>query len=142
MMQRYKGTSFGELDPHVLQLQILLLGYLLSPPLHFIMNVSGQWLMKEKSIRYWSVVKVGQTTKILMHQSVINFFTYFELESIIAAIEDFLEKNMLGQGGFGPVYKGKLPRGEEIAVKRLSSLFGQGLQEFKNEVMLIAKLRH
>nr|KAJ0211552.1 hypothetical protein LSAT_V11C400157340 [Lactuca sativa] len=59
------------------------------------------------------------------------------LESIIAAIEDFLEKNMLGQGGFGPVYKGKLPRGEEIAVKRFSSLSGKGLQEFKNEVILL-----
>ncbi|CAI9299354.1 unnamed protein product [Lactuca saligna] len=67
---------------------------------------------------------------------------YFELESIIAATDDFSDKNMLGQGGFGPVYKGKLPGGEEIAVKRLSSLSGQGLQEFKNEVMLIAKLQH
>ncbi|KAI3515276.1 hypothetical protein L1887_14105 [Cichorium endivia] len=67
---------------------------------------------------------------------------YFELESIIAATDGLSEKNMLGQGGFGPVYKGKLPGGQEIAVKRLSSLSGQGLQEFKNEVMLIAKLQH
>ncbi|KAI3774499.1 hypothetical protein L1987_49057 [Smallanthus sonchifolius] len=67
---------------------------------------------------------------------------YFELESIIAATDDFSEENRLGQGGFGPVYKGKLPGGQEIAVKRLSSLTGQGLQEFKNEVMLIAKLQH
>ncbi|KAI3803877.1 hypothetical protein L1987_32041 [Smallanthus sonchifolius] len=67
---------------------------------------------------------------------------YFELESIIAATNDFSDENRLGQGGFGPVYKGKLPRGQEIAVKRLSSLSGQGLQEFKNEVMVIAKLQH
>ncbi|KAJ0883913.1 putative protein kinase RLK-Pelle-DLSV family [Helianthus annuus] len=67
---------------------------------------------------------------------------YFELESIIDATNDFAEENRLGQGGFGPVYKGKLPGGDEIAVKRLSSLSGQGLQEFKNEVTLIAKLQH
>ncbi|KAM0009259.1 putative protein kinase RLK-Pelle-DLSV family [Helianthus debilis subsp. tardiflorus] len=67
---------------------------------------------------------------------------YFELESIIDATNDFAEENRLGQGGFGPVYKGKLPGGEEIAVKRLSSLSGQGLLEFKNEVTLIAKLQH
>ncbi|XP_042753376.1 G-type lectin S-receptor-like serine/threonine-protein kinase At4g03230 isoform X4 [Lactuca sativa] len=67
---------------------------------------------------------------------------YFELESIMTATDDFSEKNRLGEGGFGPVYKGKLPGGKEIAVKRLSSLSGQGLQEFKNEVMLIAKLQH
>ncbi|KAF5786573.1 putative protein kinase RLK-Pelle-DLSV family [Helianthus annuus] len=67
---------------------------------------------------------------------------YFELERIIDATNDFSEENRLGQGGFGPVYKGMLPGGKEIAVKRLSSLSGQGLQEFKNEVTLIAKLQH
>ncbi|KAK9065158.1 hypothetical protein SSX86_016541 [Deinandra increscens subsp. villosa] len=67
---------------------------------------------------------------------------YFELESIIAATNDFSEENRLGQGGFGPVYRGKFPGGQEIAVKRLSSLSGQGLQEFRNEVTLIAKLQH
>nr|XP_043626517.1 G-type lectin S-receptor-like serine/threonine-protein kinase At4g03230 [Erigeron canadensis] len=67
---------------------------------------------------------------------------YFELETLIAATSDFSEENRLGQGGFGPVFKGKLPGGQEIAVKRLASLSGQGLQEFKNEIILIAKLQH
>ncbi|CAN1810889.1 G-type lectin S-receptor-like serine/threonine-protein kinase B120 [Linum perenne] len=49
---------------------------------------------------------------------------------------------MLGEGGFGPVYKGALSGGEEIAVKRLSRISGQGLEEFKNEINVIAKLQH
>uniref|UniRef100_A0A0D9YA81 Uncharacterized protein n=1 Tax=Oryza glumipatula TaxID=40148 RepID=A0A0D9YA81_9ORYZ len=55
---------------------------------------------------------------------------------------NFSEENKLGQGGFGPVYKGRFPDGVEIAVKRLASHSGQGLTEFKNEIQLIAKLQH
>ncbi|KAK2433463.1 G-type lectin S-receptor Serine/Threonine-kinase [Trifolium repens] len=66
---------------------------------------------------------------------------YFDFESILIATDDFSDANKLGKGGFGPVYKGKLG-GQEIAVKRLSSVSSQGLQEFKNEVVLIAKLQH
>ncbi|KAH1127710.1 hypothetical protein GLYMA_06G261200v4 [Glycine max] len=66
----------------------------------------------------------------------------FDFPSISNATNQFSESNKLGQGGFGPVYKGMLPNGQEIAVKRLSNICGQGLDEFKNEVMLIAKLQH
>ncbi|KAL9444365.1 hypothetical protein AB3S75_017532 [Citrus x aurantiifolia] len=71
-----------------------------------------------------------------------SWFLYFSLSSISAATDNFSEENKLGEGGFGPVYKGKLLNGEEVAVKRLSSKSGQGLEEFKNEMMLIAKLQH
>ncbi|KAI3728809.1 hypothetical protein L6452_17453 [Arctium lappa] len=67
---------------------------------------------------------------------------FFEFKTILSATQNFSLANKLGQGGFGPVYKGMLPGGTEIAVKRLSSQSGQGLKEFKNEVVLIAKLQH
>ncbi|GLU09098.1 hypothetical protein SLE2022_259740 [Rubroshorea leprosula] len=66
----------------------------------------------------------------------------FELAVISRATNDFSSHNKLGEGGFGPVYKGTLPDGKEIAVKRLSRSSEQGLVEFKNEVALIAKLQH
>lgn len=66
----------------------------------------------------------------------------FNFNCLAAATDNFSEENKLGEGGFGLVYKGKLPGGEEIAVKRLSKISGQGLQEFKNEIILIAKLQH
>ncbi|CAN1281435.1 G-type lectin S-receptor-like serine/threonine-protein kinase At4g27290 [Linum perenne] len=50
--------------------------------------------------------------------------------------------NKLGEGGYGPVYVGVMVDGQEIAVKRLSSISGQGIKEFKNEVLLISKLQH
>ncbi|KAK6264837.1 hypothetical protein SCA6_020271 [Theobroma cacao] len=66
----------------------------------------------------------------------------FDLNTILVATDNFSTTNKLGQGGFGPVYKGKLHDGKYVAVKRLSSSSGQGLEEFKNEVMLISKLQH
>ncbi|CAL5408278.1 unnamed protein product [Camellia sinensis] len=69
-------------------------------------------------------------------------FPSFQLDIILAATKHFSEKNKLGEGGFGPVYKGTLLDGKEIAVKRLSRTSGQGLKEFKNEVILIARLQH
>ncbi|KAF8043183.1 hypothetical protein BT93_A1504 [Corymbia citriodora subsp. variegata] len=67
---------------------------------------------------------------------------FFDLEIILQATNYFSDENKLGRGGFGPVYKATFPGGQEIAVKRLWSGSGQGLEEFKNEVVLIAKLQH
>ncbi|XP_035542136.1 G-type lectin S-receptor-like serine/threonine-protein kinase At1g11300 [Juglans regia] len=66
----------------------------------------------------------------------------FSYKSVLAATNNFSIANKLGEGGFGPVYKGKLFRGQEIAVKMLSKNSGQGLEEFRNETILIAKLQH
>ncbi|XLT11128.1 hypothetical protein HN51_056921 [Arachis hypogaea] len=66
----------------------------------------------------------------------------FNFDTIRTATNNFSEENKLGRGGFGPVYKGKLSNGREIAVKRLSMNSGQGDTEFKNEVLLVAKLQH
>ncbi|KAK1430753.1 hypothetical protein QVD17_13725 [Tagetes erecta] len=71
-----------------------------------------------------------------------NDLLLFSFASIMAATGDFSIENKLGQGGFGPVYKGKLSDGQEIAIKRLLRTSGQGLVEFKNELILIAKLQH
>ncbi|XP_060207575.1 cysteine-rich receptor-like protein kinase 10 isoform X2 [Lycium barbarum] len=67
---------------------------------------------------------------------------HYEFSAISAATDNFSNANKLGQGGFGPVYKGKLPNGQEVAVKRLSADSGQGDLEFKNEVLLVARLQH
>ncbi|TVU32353.1 hypothetical protein EJB05_24078, partial [Eragrostis curvula] len=63
-----------------------------------------------------------------------------EFSTVYSATNNFNDK--LGEGGFGPVYKGILPDGQEIAIKRLSKSSGQGLEEFKNEVMVLSKLQH
>nr|CAD1832144.1 unnamed protein product [Ananas comosus var. bracteatus] len=68
----------------------------------------------------------------------------FDLETVMLATGNFSKANKIGEGGFGDVYKGKLQDGHEIAVKRLSEnkYSSQGLKQFMNEVILIAKLQH
>ncbi|KAF5445724.1 hypothetical protein F2P56_034755 [Juglans regia] len=66
-------------------------------------------------------------------------YSYADIEM---ATNKFSFENKLGEGGYGPVYKGVLANKQEIAVKKLSKASTQGFEEFKNEVTLTAKLQH
>jgi len=66
-------------------------------------------------------------------------FTYDE---ILVATSCFSESNLLGEGGFGYVYKGVLPCGKQIAVKQLKSGSQQGEREFRAEVETISRVHH
>nr|GEY35486.1 G-type lectin S-receptor-like serine/threonine-protein kinase At4g27290 isoform X2 [Tanacetum cinerariifolium] len=66
----------------------------------------------------------------------------FSFARVAEATSTFSSNNKLGEGGFGPVYKGMLEDGKEIAVKRLSKTSSQGIDEFMNEVVCISKLQH
>ncbi|KAL3740619.1 hypothetical protein ACJRO7_021828 [Eucalyptus globulus] len=80
-------------------------------------------------------------------QSSVNDITnaeslQYDFATIKTATDNFSHQNKLGEGGFGEVFQGRLPNGQQIAVKRLSQGSGQGAVEFKNEVLLVAKLQH
>uniref|UniRef100_A0A5B7BQE0 non-specific serine/threonine protein kinase n=1 Tax=Davidia involucrata TaxID=16924 RepID=A0A5B7BQE0_DAVIN len=66
----------------------------------------------------------------------------FTLRQIKAATNNFDVSNKIGEGGFGPVYKGLLSDGTIIAVKQLSSKSKQGNREFVNEIGMISALQH
>ncbi|KAK9199271.1 hypothetical protein WN944_014459 [Citrus x changshan-huyou] len=66
----------------------------------------------------------------------------FTLWQIKAATNNFAPDNKIGEGGFGPVYKGLLADGKVIAVKQLSSKSKQGNREFVNEIGMISALQH
>nr|XP_043620436.1 G-type lectin S-receptor-like serine/threonine-protein kinase At4g27290 isoform X4 [Erigeron canadensis] len=83
----------------------------------------------------WESLQVHDSKRETMELPLFSFST------IEKATASFSPDNKLGEGGFGPVYKGIL-EGGEIAVKRLSNTSSQGLDEFKNEVICISKLQH
>ncbi|KAI3452132.1 hypothetical protein Pfo_008797 [Paulownia fortunei] len=68
-----------------------------------------------------------------------SWFTYQDLSE---ATNGFSAKNLLGEGGFGCVYKGVLVDGREVAVKQLKAGGGQGEREFRAEVEIISRIHH
>ncbi|MED6140625.1 hypothetical protein PIB30_095044 [Stylosanthes scabra] len=94
------------------------------------MKVSGALLPQKKTT-------VGEQTQMKLDE-----LPLFEFEKLSTATNNFHASNLLGKGGFGPVYKGQWEDGQEIAVKRLSKASGQGVEEFMNEVVVISKLQH
>ncbi|WVZ66170.1 hypothetical protein U9M48_015432 [Paspalum notatum var. saurae] len=85
---------------------------------------------------------VDEVLKLWRIENVSLEFSLYDFSQIVAATDNFSPKNILGEGGFGPVYKGVFPDGQEVAIKRLSARSRQGLIEFKNEIQVIAKLQH
>ncbi|XP_072981983.1 proline-rich receptor-like protein kinase PERK8 isoform X2 [Typha latifolia] len=68
-----------------------------------------------------------------------SWFTY---EDLYDMTDGFSPQNLLGEGGFGCVYKGHLPDGREVAVKQLKAGGGQGEREFQAEVEIISRVHH
>ncbi|KAL0683066.1 hypothetical protein Bca4012_049914 [Brassica carinata] len=68
--------------------------------------------------------------------------THFAYEELMEITQGFAKQNILGEGGFGCVYKGKLHDGKLVAVKQLKVGSGQGDREFKAEVEIISRVHH
>ncbi|KAH6801747.1 S-locus lectin protein kinase family protein [Perilla frutescens var. frutescens] len=99
-------------------------------------------LGKKKSVE--EAAKAGDEASLqdALSQANVKELTLLKFETLANATNSFSEANKLGKGGFGPVYKGELANGREIAVKKLSEASAQGVQEFMNEVIVISKLQH
>ncbi|XP_044421673.1 G-type lectin S-receptor-like serine/threonine-protein kinase B120 isoform X3 [Triticum aestivum] len=104
----------------------------------WICNLGG----KQKNKKNLKKVMSGtSSTSVELHDGNLKY-PFISFKEIVLATNNFSNSNMLGHGGFGNVYKGTLEDGTKIAVKRLSKGSGQGVMEFRNEVILIAKLQH
>ncbi|KAM4113013.1 hypothetical protein ACJW30_05G185600 [Castanea mollissima] len=109
--------------PTVVSILLLCIGY-------YFLSRRGK--KKYNAVPYENASSGEITTDSLQH----------DLATIEAAKNNFADDNKPGSGGFGEVFKGTLPNKQEIAVKRLSQSSQQGAEEFKNEVLLVAKLQH
>ncbi|XP_077244469.1 putative LRR receptor-like serine/threonine-protein kinase At1g56130 isoform X1 [Tasmannia lanceolata] len=84
-------------------------------------------------------MEINEDEEILRMGATQKTFSYSELRT---ATEDFNPANKLGEGGFGPVYKGTLPDGRIVAVKQLSVTSHQGKSQFVTEIATISAVQH
>ncbi|MCD9642917.1 hypothetical protein HAX54_029966 [Datura stramonium] len=96
-------------------------------------------LLSSKSLPSYYKLSLGRDDN---NQVKFEDLPLYNFDMLANATDNFHQSSKLGQGGFGPVYKGKLSEGQDIAVKRLSQSSAQGLEEFMNEVVVISKLQH
>ncbi|XP_010269038.2 PREDICTED: probable receptor-like protein kinase At1g11050 [Nelumbo nucifera] len=67
---------------------------------------------------------------------------WFKIGELEKATDNFSQKNLIGRGAFGVVYKGTLSNGTPVAVKKIIESEFQGDEEFCNEVQIISNLKH
>lgn len=98
------------------------------------------WLRRRPNKNHVAVLEVNDSMRKYLTSDEESL--HFDLTTIEAATDRFSNEMKIGEGGFGMVYKGTFPNGQEIAVKRLSRTSLQGDREFRNEASLVAQLQH
>ncbi|VAI62732.1 unnamed protein product [Triticum turgidum subsp. durum] len=128
IVKKVRGKSFGQVIIIIISMVLLIIA-------------------RASSLVYWKLLKsLLQTELDTLKKEIVNEsdsrFSLFRFLKIRSATNNFSDKNKLGEGGFGIVYKGHLCHDQDIAVKRLSPNSVQGFREFMNEIKLIASLQH
>ena len=71
-----------------------------------------------------------------------NTATLYSLRELEKATKNFAAERILGEGGFGTVYKGTLDNGVEVAIKKTNHVDTSGSQQFVNEVEVLSQVNH
>ncbi|VFQ86552.1 unnamed protein product [Cuscuta campestris] len=90
----------------------------------------------------WQSHQNSEKNSIPMSPDVKNLGLKVPLTEILFATKNFDAKRMIGEGGFGKVYRGTMRNGLKVAVKRSEPGHGQGFLEFQTEILVLSKIRH
>ncbi|KAG2410386.1 receptor-like protein [Vigna angularis] len=100
------------------------------------------WYTKRRSVENLLAYADLQDERFRQRLRPNTALTWFEIESLVKATNNFSPQNFIGRGGFGMVYKGLLPDGTMVAVKRLEEFDSQGDTLFYSEVEIVSNLKH
>lgn len=91
----------------------------------------------------WYIIRKRRFAEVLEEWEIDYGTQRFKYKDLYSATKGFKEKQLLGSGGFGRVYKGILPNNKiEVAIKKISHESRQGMREFVAEIVSMGRLRH
>lgn len=124
--------------------EIVIYGLVLGSVIGILGAFTAFWFLFTRSKKSEErVVKVTENDEpSLVLESRSSNLARFKIEEIKAATMNFSRENIIGKGGYGNVYKGMLPNGTEVAVKRFKNCSKAGDANFKHEVEIIASVKH
>ncbi|GLT94037.1 hypothetical protein SLE2022_118000 [Rubroshorea leprosula] len=102
---------------------------------------SSGTVRKQSALSYGGLVTASPLIG-LPEISHLGWGHWFTLRDLEFATHHFSAENVLGEGGYGVVYRGRLINGTEVAVKKLLNNLGQAEKEFRVEVEAIGHVRH
>lgn len=110
----------------------------------FCVILGGGWLYLRKRKRRQGYVERVETSLEFGLDSISESTTLvrFTFDDIRKATKNFARDSIIGRGGYGNVYKGVLPDGSEVALKRFKNCSAAGDANFTHEVEVIASVRH
>ncbi|KAM4117845.1 hypothetical protein ACB094_02G156600 [Castanea mollissima] len=131
---------------------IMIIGSVCSGAFVILMTVVALRLKCRKSVPDQSLTKLlfgGLSFNRLTEENAnsslpsnLNLSWRISLGEIVYATKNFNAKFLIGEGGFGKVYKGTLRNGTKVAVKRSEARHGQGIEEFQTEIIVLSQIRH
>ncbi|THG07552.1 proline-rich receptor-like protein kinase PERK8 isoform X2 [Camellia sinensis] len=117
-------------------------GYIMSSPFASSQHSDSSFLRPPNSVHVAQSASGSNFMYSPEPGGVGNSKSWFTYEELSKATNGFSAQNLLGEGGFGCVYKGFLVDGREVAVKQLKIGGGQGEREFRAEVEIISRVHH
>uniref|UniRef100_A0A2P2JAS1 Wall-associated receptor kinase-like 22 n=1 Tax=Rhizophora mucronata TaxID=61149 RepID=A0A2P2JAS1_RHIMU len=104
-------------------------------------------LLKRRRYRIHKQKLFAQNGGFLLHQRFSSYGSggkakLFTAEELERATDSYNQSRFLGQGGYGTVYKGMLPDGSIVAVKRSKTIDRTQIEQFINEVVILSQIDH
>ncbi|KAI5065649.1 hypothetical protein GOP47_0020344 [Adiantum capillus-veneris] len=99
------------------------------------------WLRRQRQLYHENFIK--RNRKLIGNTIQPNVGAiWYKIEDIKIATNNFAPQKLIGEGGFATVYKGVMPDGSQVAVKKIKNCTPEGDLEFRNEVEVINCIRH